>query len=225
MGNSKTKLSYPESLKYLKDLITDENKDLEIINVKKKIISIKDKNSDELLYLRLPLSFPELNIEQTFDQFVEAVPEKFPPPYIILLIRAGNSSLGYFEKGKNIKHKVIRRYMVRKKQGKTQLTYLKRKGKSRLGSRIRLAQAEKFFEEINELLNEWNLIKKNSEFKIFYSCPIRLWSYLFKTNPTPPFNKKNNRLIKIPFNVYKPNMKELKRINYTLNNGIIFYKL
>lgn len=203
----------------------DENKDLEIINQKKKIVSIKCIQSDELLYLRLPFSFPELNTEKTFNQFVKAVPEKFPQPYIVLLIRAGNSSLGYFEKGKNIKHKVIRKYMVRKKQGKSQLTYLKRKGKSRLGSRIRLAQAGKFFEEINELLIEWNSIKKNNELKIFYSCPIRLWSYLFKTNPIPPFDKRDNRLIKIPFNVYKPNMKELKRINYILNNGVIFYKL
>lgn len=225
MDNSNTKLSHKETYLYLKDLYLNDNKIIEIENVKNKILLVKDKtHNTDTYYLKLPFAFPELNKEDTINnRYIDEIYE-YPPPYIILLIRSGNASLGYFENGKNIRHKVIRKYMVRKKQGKSQLTYLKRKGKSKLGSRIRLAQTEHFFEEINEKLNEWNSIH-NEHCKIFYSCPIRLWSYLLKGKTTPPFDKKSDRLIKIPIHIHTPNIKELKKINYFLNHGVIFHKL
>ena len=58
--------------------------------------------------------------------------------YCLTLVRAGQASLGYFHQGKLLDHKVFRGYLVRQKQGKSQFKYLKTKGKSRAGSRIRL---------------------------------------------------------------------------------------
>ncbi|MEJ2054940.1 MAG: hypothetical protein P8X42_13550, partial [Calditrichaceae bacterium] len=73
--------------------------------------------------------------------------------YLIILIRAGYAALGRCGSSTILEHKLIRKYMVRKKQGKAQITYLNKKGKSRAGSRIRLAQTVEFFEDINRLLN------------------------------------------------------------------------
>ena len=43
------------------------------------------------------------------------------PHFSLVLIRAGQSSVGYFHRGILIDHKVFRAYMVRQKQGVSQL--------------------------------------------------------------------------------------------------------
>ena len=45
--------------------------------------------------------------------------------------------------------------MVRKKRGVSQIKHLKTKGKSRAGSRVRLAETEEFFENINGRLQDY----------------------------------------------------------------------
>ncbi|MEO1451203.1 MAG: hypothetical protein AAFV07_16855 [Bacteroidota bacterium] len=45
--------------------------------------------------------------------------------------------------------------MKRHKRGKAQISYLNTRGKSKAGSRIRLANTVAFFEEINERLQDW----------------------------------------------------------------------
>ncbi|MCK5077740.1 MAG: hypothetical protein KAR38_15260, partial [Calditrichia bacterium] len=144
------------------------------------------------------------------DNYIADVDE-IPPAYYIVLIQAGNSSIGYFEEGEVIYHKVIRKYMVRKKQGKAQITYLNKKGKSRAGSRIRLAETVEFFKEINDKLDEWERLGEAK--KILYSCPAKLWGMLFNSKILPPFDKKDERLIKIPMDVKVPNFEELMRVN------------
>ncbi len=213
-NRTKTRLSYKESKKYLDDL-TLEN----IIDVdyrKNYIILIKDGCEE---YFKPPLCFPDINLfKKSLSTYKNQIPNK-PKPYLIILIRAGNASLGYFEDGENIYHKVIRKYMVRKKQGKAQITHLNKKGKSKLGSRIRLAQTKKFFEEINDKVEEWN-INNNIE-NIFFYCPVRLWSLLFKSKSKPIFNKNDHRLIKIPLDIKTPNIKQLNRANYYIKSGFI----
>ncbi|WP_215226116.1 hypothetical protein [Echinicola shivajiensis] len=131
--------------------------------------------------------------------------------YVLLMIRSGIASIGYFENGENMDHKVFRAYMVRKKQGKSQIKYLKTKGKSRAGSRVRLAETLVFFEDINERLqyyfNEFRVDK------IGLSCATTLIPYLFGSKVATPFEKDDARLFKIPKHIPNPTYEALLDTN------------
>jgi hypothetical protein len=122
------------------------------------------------------------------------------------LIQAGSAAFAHFEEGKLTNHKVIKKYMIRAQQGKAQIKHLKTKGKSKLGSRIRLAQSKDFFEEINEKLEEWEV--KDIPY-IFYSASIDCINLLFDSKVKPFFERKDERLIKLPFHVHIPNFEEV----------------
>ena len=131
--------------------------------------------------------------------------------YIIILIQAGYSAVCHCSNGQILEHKLIRKYMVRKKQGKAQITYLHAKGKSRAGSRIRLTQTVEFFEEINEQVNSW--IQDDNPDRLLISCPPRLWGLLFQSKIKPVFSKKDQRIFRIPMDIKKPDKSELIRVN------------
>jgi hypothetical protein len=208
------RLSYKESLDYVKHLTEEKISD---IDYRKGIIHIQ--KDDEIIKFKPPLCFPDINIiRESLYKYQNQISQT-PKPYLIILMRAGNASLGYFEDGKNIYHKVIRKYMVRKKQGKAQITHLHKKGKSKLGSRIRLAQTKKYFQEINDKIIQWDMIEEVSF--IFYYSPVRLWSMLFKQKGQPAFDKRDSRLVKLPLDIRTPNIKELKRSNYYIKSGFI----
>ncbi|MFX0086287.1 MAG: hypothetical protein ACFFAU_11445 [Candidatus Hodarchaeota archaeon] len=144
--------------------------------------------------------------------------------YLILLIRAGYAALGTIEEGVITHHKVIRKYMVRKRQGKAQLTYLALKGKSRGGGRLRLELTQEFYQEIRKKLHEWREIINFSDL-IFFQCSPRLWDGLFKIKSKfPIFTSKDRRLRKISITTYKPSFKELRRVNYVLSKGSLLIK-
>ena len=91
-----------------------------------------NKNNEESLYFKLPPLFPEPETSEPLLDYIKKVP-RTPPTYTLYLIQAGAADFGCFEKAEVIKHKTLTKYMVRKKQGKSQLTYLRQKGKSRAG--------------------------------------------------------------------------------------------
>lgn len=129
------------------------------------------------------------------------------PHFSICLVKAGQATVGYFHHEKMEDHKVFRAYMVRQKQGKSQIKYLKTKGKSRAGSRIRLGETERFFEEINERLNTY-LAYPIDFWGI--SCSKTLWPYLFSASTPPPFISGSSNLIELPFHVVKASFDELE---------------
>lgn len=215
------RLSYQKSLEFIYYLSKKDDLKLEL-NGKKNLITSYNDQFEKVFEFRFPLPFPPIMNENNLSNYAQKI-TAVPQPYIIILIQAGNSALGYFEQGQALNHKVIRKYMVRKKQGKAQITYLKTKGKSRAGSRVRLANTLLFFEEINEKLNEWD--KAEAVIKILYSCPVRLWGLLFKSKVKTPFDKKDPRLIKIPLDVNIPNFNELLHVNkFALSGFLNIYK-
>ena len=130
--------------------------------------------------------------------------------YCLTLVRAGQAALGYFHQGKLLDHKVVRGYLVRQKQGKSQFKYLKTKGKSRAGSRIRLEETLVFFKEINERLqvyakqyplNFWGL-----------GCAKTMWPLLFDGEVKPPFTSKSAELIELPYPFTKGSYEELQEL-------------
>ena len=129
------------------------------------------------------------------------------PHYSLCLVKAGQACVGHFHHGKMEDHKVFRAYMVRQKQGKSQIKHLNTKGKSRAGSRIRLAETERFFEEINERLQSY------LAFPIQFwgiSCSKTLWPYLFSSSTPPPFSSGSKELIELPFHVSQASFEELE---------------
>ncbi|MBB6328360.1 hypothetical protein FHS59_004003 [Algoriphagus iocasae] len=133
----------------------------------------------------------------------------------MVMIRAGIANTGYFHNGELIDHKVFRAYMVRQKQGKSQIKYLKTKGKSRAGSRVRLGESELFFEEINERLNQYAANYPIDHWGI--SCSKTLWPFFFGASISPPFDKKQENLMSIPFHVQHPDFETLQEIHRKVN--------
>ena len=134
--------------------------------------------------------------------------------YCITMVRAGQAAVGYFHQGILLDHKVFRAYMVRQKQGKSQFKYLKTKGKSRAGSRIRLEETLVFFKEINERLqvyakqyplNFWGL-----------GCAKTMWPLLFDAAAPPPFSSKSAELIELPYPFSKASFEELQELELRL---------
>jgi hypothetical protein len=132
----------------------------------------------------------------------------------LVMIRAGIAVTGYFHNGVMLDHKVFRAYMVRQKQGKSQIKYLKTKGKSRAGSRLRLGESEQFFEEINERLQRYDADYPITTWGI--SCGMTLFPYFFASETPPPFSKKQDNLRNIPFHVQQPDFETLQVIHKKL---------
>jgi hypothetical protein len=128
--------------------------------------------------------------------------------FSLVLIRAGQAVTGYFHRGILVDHKVFRAYMVRQKQGKSQIKHLKTKGKSRAGSRIRLAETVQFFEAINGRLTSYA-----DQFPIDFwgiSCAKTMWPFYFSSAIAPPFSQKAQNLIELPFHISQASFEELK---------------
>jgi hypothetical protein len=135
-----------------------------------------------------------------------------PKTFGLFLVQAGYAAIAIGQGDELIDTKVIRKYMTRKTQGKSQLTYKETKGKSRLGSRIRLQQAKIFFDELNEVIRGWE-----AEYQlevVFLSCSPKLrgaWS-----QEGMPISKEDPRLRRVPIDVHRPNRGELDRVHKLL---------
>lgn len=132
-----------------------------------------------------------------------------PPDFLLVLMQAGHAALGHFVEGEAAKHKVIKKYMVRG-SGKAQVSYLATRGKSKAGSRVRLANTVRFFEDINEKLIEWNC--HHNVQRILLGCPIRLGVLWYEADPPPPFDKADPRIQKVPFDTPRPDLDTLLHI-------------
>lgn len=186
---------------------------LELKYLRNKNQLVFDQEGSTILTFRLPISLPSTDI-------LDEIPED-RANYVLLMIRSGIASVGYFEDGENIDHKVFRAYMVRKKQGVSQIKYLKTKGKSRAGSRVRLAETREFFEGINGRLNDY--FKKYHVDRIGISCPITLIPYLYGSKLPTPFAKDDPRIFRIPKHVQHPTFDALMEVNGYLLKGEIKY--
>jgi hypothetical protein len=164
---------------------------------------------------RLPLSYPLADAKIGFQAYLNLVPD-VPSPYVLILIQAGHSAFAFFEDGKMLHHKVIKKYMVRG-NGKAQVGYLQSRGKSKAGSRIRLANTITFFEDINAKLTEWECVDASA--RILVSCPIALQSHWFQSQVPPPFAKDDPRILKVPIDVQQPGLEELGKVNQTILRG------
>ncbi|RIW15629.1 hypothetical protein D0X99_09360 [Algoriphagus lacus] len=167
---------------------------------------IIDNGQDWLAKLYLPLT-----VDWTGNREIKS---KADPHFSLVLIKAGQAVTGYFHRGELLDHRVFRAYMVRQKQGKSQIKHLKTKGKSRAGSRIRLSETEHFFEEINERLTSYS-----NQYPIDFwgiSCAKTMWPYYFSSAVPPPFSPKEESLIELPVHIAQASFEELKVVGELL---------
>lgn len=197
-----------ETLKKVKELGFQTHYDFD-----KHRIELRLERHDREAFLRLPITLAcNQNLVLDFEREVT---------YLMLLVQSGSASIGVFKGEECLAHKVFGAYMVRKKQGKSQIKHLKTKGKSRAGSRVRLASTLEFFENINLRLQDHF---KEYEFdRIAMSCSKILIPYLFGAKEGTPFDKKDKRLYKIPKHLHQPNFEVMLGIQKYLNKAELVY--
>jgi len=137
--------------------------------------------------------------------------------YIMLLVQSGSASVGVFKHEECLSHKVFGSYMVRKKQGKSQIKHLKTKGKSRAGSRMRLASGAEMFENVNERLQRH--FSEHEFDRIAFSCSKILLPFLFSAKAETPFDKKEPKIYKIPKHLHQPNFQVMLGMQRFINQG------
>ncbi|WP_052444386.1 hypothetical protein [Flammeovirga sp. OC4] len=141
--------------------------------------------------------------------------------YVICIIQTESASVALVKNGLIVDHKTFSTYAVRKKQGKSQIKYLKTRGKSKAGSRVRLANTLNFFEHINERLETY--FKENTIERIAFSCSKILLPYLFTSKVKCPFEKKDERIYKIPKHIPNANFEDLQQIHKSLSKAELFF--
>lgn len=170
---------------------------------------VLDVYKNELAYIRLPLH-----------DVVEEVIEE--PLVLYLSIESGNAVICVMEGEENVYHTTFSAYMVRKKQGFSQVKYLNKKGKSRAGSRMRLSSTIEFFESINTTLEE--LFEEFSIDRIALDCSLTLLPYLYNSKVECSFTKEDERLYKIPVHLPQANFTNLEKAIKRLKAPLLFAK-
>ncbi|WP_241126581.1 hypothetical protein [Cognataquiflexum nitidum] len=139
---------------------------------------------------------------------------------VIVSIKSGMAVTAFYENGQLTDHKVFRAYMVRKKQGKSQIKHLKTKGKSRAGSRVRLQETLEFFENINERLQSF--FEENRVDLIALGCSPTLVPYFFNSKKATPFEKSDPRIFKIPIHVPSATFENMEKTYRTISQTKIW---
>lgn len=180
---------------------------LEYLPKKRKII-FSTQEQDKLLSIRL-------SIQMEFELGASELKSSDFKNFVLILIRSGLASVALVENEEIVDHKVFRSYMVRKKQGKSQIKYLKTKGKSRAGSRVRLAETLEFFEDINQRVNTY--FDGYRIDLIGISCSQTLLPYFFGSSTSSAFDKKDHRLFRIPKHIASPTYESQKNVKNLLH--------
>ncbi|MEQ8882583.1 MAG: hypothetical protein RLQ12_23290 [Cyclobacteriaceae bacterium] len=179
---------------------------------KKHVVLLKDELNETMGFIRLPLHWTLKDDLSLVDQAAMA---------LYITIESGNAAICMMEGKENVYHTTFSAYMTRKKQGFSQIKYLKKKGKSKAGSRVRLAKTVTFFENINETLTE--LLDTYEVDRIALSITATLIPFLFQSKVACPFEKKDPRLYKIPLHIPQSNFTNLDAAIRKLQAPILFF--
>ncbi|MEZ4686931.1 MAG: hypothetical protein R3B47_12955 [Bacteroidia bacterium] len=93
------------------------------MDVRRQLWVGSNENFERVLEVRPPLPWPRLEENADLDEYLERIEDIEMPSYGMFLMQAGAGALGYFEEGEVVFHKAIKKYMVRAKSGKSQISY------------------------------------------------------------------------------------------------------
>ncbi len=167
-------------------------------DIKKHQVILSDEIHETMGTIRLPL---HLSLREDLSIL------KKDACSLYLSITSGNAAIIVMEGKENVYHTTFSAYMTRRKQGFSQIKYLKKRGKSKAGSRVRLAGTTAFFENINGTLTD--LFQEHEVDRIALSCSATLIPYLYQSKVACPFDKKSPKLYKIPLHISQSNFTHL----------------
>ncbi len=168
------------------------------------------------LRIRLPAVCP-LGQHRTIESYVAALPDSLGLTLIVLL-QAGAAALGVVDENTGfVRHKAHKKYVIRG-HGRAQSTFLKTRGKSRYGSRLRLQNARRLLVATNARLHDW-IEQLGPPDRAFVSCPVRTRNEWFATKPPPPLAR--DAFVRIPLDVHVPCFAELQRVWWELCRGTV----
>lgn len=179
----------------------------------KHLVMLNDEHMDAVGYIRLPLHVAMNEKLEVIDEAANA---------LYLTIESGHAAICVMEGLENVYHTTFSAYMTRKKQGFSQVKYLKKKGKSRAGSRVRLAATTEFFEKINSTMEE--LVEHYQLDRIALSCSKTLLPLLYQSKIPFPLDKKDPKLYKIPLHIPQSNFTNLQETIQKLEIPTLFYE-
>jgi hypothetical protein len=176
-------------------------------------IILKDSDQNTIGSIRLPLHF-------SLNDDLSIITDDTHVLYISL--EAGYAAINLMQGEENVFHTTFGAYMTRRKQGFSQIKYLNKKGKSKAGSRVRLASTLEFFEKINGTLIE--LFERHNIDRIALNCNTTLIPYLYQSKVKCPFDKNDLRLYKIPLHIPQSNFTNLEAAIKKLKAPMLFYE-
>lgn len=179
---------------------------------KKHSILLEDEAHNTIGVIRLPLQFI-LTADLACDSDKAIV--------LYVSLESGQASVSMMKGNINVYHTTFSAYMTRKKQGFSQVKYLNKKGKSRAGSRVRLAATVDFFEKINTLITE--LLNDYKVDRIALNCNKTLLPFLYQSKVKCPFDKDDTKLYKIPLHIPKSNFTNLESAIKKLKAPVLTY--
>ncbi|UXX78447.1 hypothetical protein N7E81_13885 [Reichenbachiella carrageenanivorans] len=178
----------------------------------KHVVMLENEQNEVMGYIRLPL---HLSVNDQLDVLATDT------LVLYLTIESGNAAISVMFGKTNVYHTTFSAYMNRKKQGVSQIKYLNKKGKSRAGSRVRLAATIAFFEDINTTLTK--LLGEYEVARIAINCNTTLIPYLHQSKVACPFTKSDARLYKIPLHISQSNFTNIDKAVKKLIAPILFY--
>ncbi len=166
--------------------------------------------------LRVPLLAPRVQPRESVTGYLQRLPGG-PETCVVVLLQAGAMAFGYWDGDELLRHKAVRRYVVRG-SGKAQPLHRKTAGKSRYGSRLRLQNWRRLLVETNERLHAcWRELGPPE--RVFVAIPVRVWSDLADAVPGPPFARDDANVQRVPMHVHRPDFAELRRVHGWLRHG------
>jgi hypothetical protein len=142
-----------------------------------------------------------------------------PGLHALVLARAGAVALGLFDDDELVDHKVFKRYVVRGR-GRAQPTHLEAKGKSRYGSRLRLANARALRRDALARMDAWSAEHGLLD-GLYYAAPVRLWAELTADADLPL--AEGDAAEAVPGEVGQPSFEEMLRVRRRLGRGRIVW--
>lgn len=180
---------------------------------KRHAILLKDADHNLVGTIRLPLHF-------SLNEQLSVITDEAHVLYVSL--ESGYAAISMMEGEENVYHTTFGAYTTRKKQGFSQVKYLNKKGKSRAGSRVRLASTLEFFEKMNMTLTE--LLETHEVDRLALNCSTSLIPYLHQSKVKCPFEKNDLRLYKIPLHIPQSNFTNLEAAIRRLKAPVLFYE-
>ena len=172
---------------------------------------------DERIVFVPPAVQPILPNCMTVQDYLDSLPSELGE-HLVILMRSGQGSLGIGTVDQLSDVKSIRRYTVRKTQGKSQSTQESKKKARSAGAGLRRRETISFFMDLaRELMEREKRIAQCH--RIFIGAPVRLWPELFSVNHPLPFKANDPRVVKLPLDIKTPNREGLEQFNAQLGRG------